>query len=70
MEGMDERYVAAVDLGSSVVRLCVACIRSDEVEMVHYGERAEQTGLLRLVWNTIEETALKVYDFINEEDEG
>ncbi len=29
----------------------------------------ERTGLLRLVWNTLGETALKVYDFINEGDE-
>ncbi len=48
---MDERYVAAVDLGSSTVRLCVACIRGDEVEVVHYGERVSAGIRTSLVFN-------------------
>ena len=51
MKDMDERYVAAVDLGSSTVRLCVACIRGDEVEVVHYGERVSAGIRTSLVFN-------------------
>ena len=51
MNDMDERYVAAIDLGSSTVRLCVACIRGDEVEVVHYGERKSAGIRASLVFN-------------------
>ncbi len=43
--------MAAVDLGSSTVRLCVACIRGDEVEVVHYGERVSAGIRTSLVFN-------------------
>lgn len=48
---MEERYLAAVDLGSSAVRLCVACIRGDEVEVVHYGEAASAGIRASMVFN-------------------
>ena len=51
MKEMDERYVAAVDLGSSAVRLCVASVRGDEVQVVYYGETASGGVRSSLVFN-------------------
>ena len=51
MKEMDERYVAAVDLGSSAVRLCVACVRGDEIEVVHYGETESEGVRSSLIYN-------------------
>ena len=48
---MDERYVAAVDLGSSAVRLCVASVRGDEIEVVHYGETESEGVRSSLIYN-------------------
>ena len=37
-----------------------------QTEAVSDSDTTERPGLLHLVWNTIEETALKVYDYIND----
>ena len=78
MKEMDERYVAAVDLGRSAVRLCIACIWGDGVEVVHYGKRESAGVRASHVFNPQltssvvgelvreAEEALMVYDFINE----
>ena len=69
MKDMDERYVAAVDLGSSAVRLCVACIRGDEVEVVHYGERKSAGIRASLVFNP-QLTSSVVGDLVREAEEA
>lgn len=69
MKDMDERYVAAVDLGSSAVRLCVACIRGDEVEMVYYGERESAGIRASLVFNP-QLTSSVVGNLVHEAEEA
>lgn len=69
MKDMDERYVAAVDLGSSAVRLCVACIRGDEVEVVHYGERESAGIRASLVFNP-QLTSSVVGELVREAEEA
>ena len=66
---MDERYVAAVDLGSSAIRLCVACVRGEEVEIVHYGEKESAGIRSSLVFNP-QLTASVVGDLIREAEEA
>ena len=66
---MDERYVAAVDLGSSVVRLCVARIQGDDVEVVHYGERGSAGIRSSLVFNP-QLTASVVGELIRKAEEA
>jgi cell division protein FtsA len=69
MKNMDEKYVAAVDLGSSAVRLCVACVRGDEVEVVHYGERESAGIRASLVFNP-QLTSSVVGDLVREAEEA
>ena len=71
MKEMDERYVAVVDLGSSAVRLCVLLRphRSGGGDDPA-GEGRRVSRQLHLVWNTVGETALKVYNFMNKEEDA
>ena len=69
MKDMDEKYVAAVDLGSSTVRLCVACIRGDEVQVVHYGEKKSQGIRSSLVFNP-QLTTLVVESLVREAEDA
>lgn len=69
MKEMDERYIAAVDLGSSAVRLCVACVRGDEIEVVHYGEKKSAGIRASLVFNP-QLTSAVVGDLVREAEEA
>ena len=35
---MEERYIASVDLGTSKLAVCVACIQDQNVQIIYYKE--------------------------------
>ena len=48
---MQERYIAAVDLGSSKLALSVAKVTGDNVQIVYYKERPSEGIRYSLVYN-------------------
>ena len=69
MKNLDERYAAAVDLGSSAVRLCVARILGDEVEVVYYRETESEGVRASLIYNP-RMAASKVETLIREAEDA
>jgi len=51
LRGLDERYLVAVDLGSSVIRLCVGHLSGDDIQVEHFKEAASEGIRGSMIYN-------------------
>ena len=69
MKELDDRHIAAIDLGSSAIRLCIAHIVQDDLQIDYYRERKSEGIRSSFIYNP-QVTAEIVGELIREAEEA